>query len=491
VELLVRAAHRLAELSRTAHAAAGRTGDDLSVLDISALTMAGHILEHEAERVAQAGALFPLAVGIALAIRDQIADASLVLPLLEHLGTLLDQSLYLVRSAATSTHFDYSSTQVAVRAISLLLQRLAEGGAKLGASVAAAVQALGGDVALKSGFAMQQIWTMCLPRVQDAAAADLSRQVEQLLASAPRSALSSGALHEASASNVANPSSPSELTRSAVDIAATLMLDSTIWSEAQRSELFQLAQRTLGALEPLADLPHIAEASTADHTHDSLALTALELAVQSAVQKRSAVTSTTIKRAAALSQLLLASASYPIEAAVAQRKLEWALTASGVSEPLSAPDLAWAHRLWATDTSSPADLFRPMMLRAAVATSLEGRTSLDASIAHQAAAARLASLSGVALLTTSPSRAEQVARGLTAFVAQVSSAYTPTRVSQLTLRVAHWRLARGSTGCWCFERPRRGAAQRTRRRARRAGIQDAGRRGCAAARYCCAGRGGA
>lgn len=180
LDLLLRSAFRLANLSRTAHTAAGKAVVDLSVLDVSALEMAGHQAERGDER-AEANAVFPLVVSIARALLELVADPTIRLPTLRMLSVLLDHSLYLAR-ACTTQDFDYSSAQVVVLAMSAGIKQLADAGVQVGEAVHASIRALGGEVALKSGFALQQVWSMCLPRAQDTEAAELSRRIASALA---------------------------------------------------------------------------------------------------------------------------------------------------------------------------------------------------------------------------------------------------------------------------------------------------------------------
>lgn len=72
------------------------------------------------------------------------------------------------------------------------LQALAREAINLDALVSEIVGSLDGKVSLTSGFALHEIWALCLPRGSDLEAADLAHGIETLLNEIPRALISKG-----------------------------------------------------------------------------------------------------------------------------------------------------------------------------------------------------------------------------------------------------------------------------------------------------------
>lgn len=128
--------------------------------------------------------IFPLLLSIADSIEKHAGDAELPADGLPLFSTLLDQAHLIVQSSQ-STDLDYSSVQVIGQSMTRTLNLLDALGVNL-QEPKRLTSALIGQVSLTSGFAMHELWSLCLTKAPDVEAADLARAIEAKLSSIPR-----------------------------------------------------------------------------------------------------------------------------------------------------------------------------------------------------------------------------------------------------------------------------------------------------------------
>ncbi|EPQ27974.1 uncharacterized protein PFL1_04301 [Pseudozyma flocculosa PF-1] len=388
--------------------------------------------------------VFPLSASIVRAVQEWSgSDAALDSQVAARVQTLLHTCGFLEK-LCSSSELDYSAIQVLVQVMAETMAKLDAAGLPLQAALGSALDQLGGKINLTSGFAMQTIWTLCLAKAADSRGAELSRQIADVLARSPPRSL------------------PRDAAVNALDIAATLTLSGAAWSQKQSAELLDLGRKTLASLQNLESKAlqeqqqdgETAGWSTAEEdTREAVAASAMDVAVQSVLRSASAsvspagsVGSVDLARLRCFVELLKQGSGLPLSAAVPVRAAIWSLEASGgnvlassgAADKLDAPDVEWIRRLWAQidpasagerqgggrrrrDHAGPAELFRPMLLRA-ILDSRSDRVSLERRIEHDASARRLALSACVATPAMMPSRLEQVRSLLNGFANLMSEA---------------------------------------------------------------------
>ncbi|KAN0063854.1 AAA ATPase midasin [Thecaphora frezii] len=364
--------------------------------------------------------IFPLSAIVARTVQ-QWSGSTAVLDneAASHVKALLRTCGFLERLCA-SVELDYSSIQVLVQVMDETLGKLEAAGLFIPEELGGALRQLGGKVNLTSGFAMQTIWGLCLAKAADSRGADVSRQITDVLARMPPRSL------------------PKDVALHALDIAATLSLDGAAWSKVQSDELLQLGRKTLQSLQGLErkalQQPVEAWAATKEDAREALAGSAADLSLQTVLRQISLdqrAGNVDLARMRCFVELLKQSNGLPLSAAVPIRSATWSLEATGGvvasgGNKLEAPDVAWIQRLWALqigngDHAGPAELFRPMLLRA-VLESRADRVSLEHRTAHDASAKRLAQTANLSTPAIMSARLEQVRGLLLGFANTVSNA---------------------------------------------------------------------
>ncbi|PWN48667.1 midasin [Violaceomyces palustris] len=428
IELTARSLFQQASLRTVTGQARKKAKTSLSVLEQSALSRSDleSLNADQAGPESEDGAIqriYPLLAAFSLATLELVRDESVGQVGLEQLEQLLDSCSFLEKTCSTSLDLDYSSVQIVVQIMEETMANLVKlGVVGLPASLGEAVAALGGKISLTSGLAMQEIWDLHLSSHRDAEAAEIARQISGVLSRLPRRSVGEAAV------------------MNALDVTATLTLSQESWSKQDRDGILDLGRKTvdwLSAIEKKSTSLELVE-MTPDESREALILSGAELALESMIKgggiggevgRRQVGTA----RLKSFVDLVCQAKVTPAHVAISARRTMWSLEA-GVDKPHSDEDqdpslsMEWSSRLWDQSKVSrlnshcgPAELLRPMVLKA-VMDSRNARVSLKERLDQQAAARRLIHGAGLAFLSTSPSRLDQMRSLLANFIHQLSLA---------------------------------------------------------------------
>lgn len=187
---MIRSLERSQALLQSKSSATLKNPKAFSILERSANLEDSIQIDDEDVFVRGVSQIFPLLLSIVTSIESHAAKIDLPAETLPLFSDLLDQAHLIVRSTQ-ATDLDYSSVQVIGQSMSRTITSLDALGINLQESKRL-ISALVGQVSLTSGFAMHEIWSLCLQKASDVEAADLARAIESKLSSIPRKQSTNG-----------------------------------------------------------------------------------------------------------------------------------------------------------------------------------------------------------------------------------------------------------------------------------------------------------
>lgn len=287
--------------------------------------------------------------------------------------------------------FDYSAGMLVVADVRTTITALESLNVLLDEQTSALITAVHQQVKLTAGFAMREVWQLCIPARAFAEASGLAEQIMNLV-------------HKQRATD----GDPNQAL-SAIDLLATLALHHEGWSEAHKADALNLAQAVTLSLNDSMSGGSKSRPSirTSQQSWEVPATASLQLLSQHLVKFSSAGHAAAWYNEAI--KQLLACHSQPIRNAVSLRQTSWSAPAD---HPVSfASAFQWADVL--CSKADGGEIFRPFLLLAAAGPPAVSRVSLAALSEHRRQCDRLGriailSRSQVAPLRTSAMREDLI-----------------------------------------------------------------------------------
>lgn len=338
MSIVVNAACSLIELQRYQRSQENRT-EEMTVLTRSAISFDGVEIDLLASEEKY---LFELLWTILQTMSSIGFGGHLDMHTINRLESVLVSSLFLAGKNASQARVNNSVSRVVYNQMRRELVHLNRAFNDQFGKVLTLLDASGRQILLRTGHAFNQIWHAYLPNNLNEENARIARRIEEACA-------------------IVRGSAPSDLIANATEIIALLMYDRRIRSEFDQTNLSEMANRILIALESIAHSEKSSNPNTslARHESDNILLGLIFATVQS---QRNAVNAKSSAKV-----LEAGNGSFPLSCAVTMHSIsfakpdEIALTRGQFEWISSLPSASVVHEGVSASTQQ---LFQPVILRA-------------------------------------------------------------------------------------------------------------------------------